>query len=54
MKTRIIICQTHVFKTVVEKTIAYIEKQRTSDKNYDKENKSKKVFSLNRNINPVD
>ena len=44
MKTRIIICQTHIFKAVVEKTNSYIENRRSIDKSYDKNNKIKKFF----------
>ena len=44
MKTRIIICQTHIFKAVVQKTNICIDKKRLSEKNYDKQNKIKKLF----------
>ena len=40
MKTRIIICQTHIFKAVVQKTNICIDKKRLSEKNYDKQNES--------------
>ena len=44
MKTRIIICQTHIFKAVVQKTNVIIEKRRISEKNYDDKNTIKKLF----------
>ena len=44
MKTRIIICQTHIFKAVVKKTNFLIEKRRSSEKDYDKQNMIKKLF----------
>ena len=44
MKTRIIICQTHIFKAVVHKTNIFIEQRRSKELNYDKYNQIKKLF----------